>query len=116
MITVVIGSQWGDEGKGKMVDYLSQRADYSVRFHGGAGAGHTIVNKYGTIKFHLIPCGIFHKRVKCVIANGVVVDPKGLIEEIESLKKLGLYLKNRILVSPRSQVVFDYHKILDWNI
>lgn len=113
MVTVVVGSQWGDEGKGKIVDYLSQKADYVVRFHGGAGAGHTIVNERGTFKLHQIPCGIFHKNTICVIANGVVVDPKGLLEEIKELKKSGLNIKGRLLISPRAQVVFDYHKILD---
>lgn len=113
MVTVVVGSQWGDEGKGKLVDYLSLKSDYAVRFHGGAGAGHTIVNKYGTFKLHQIPCGIFHKNTICVIANGVVVDPKGLIEEIDGLKKSGLNIKGRLLISPRAQVVFDYHKVLD---
>lgn len=113
MVTVVVGSQWGDEGKGKMVDYLSCGTDYVVRFHGGAGAGHTIVNEQGTFKLHQIPCGIFHKNTICVIANGVVVDPKGLLEEIKQLKKAGLNMKGRLLISPRAQVVFDYHKILD---
>ena len=113
MVTVVVGSQWGDEGKGKIVDYLSTKADYVVRFHGGAGAGHTIVNKHGTFKLHQIPCGIFHKNTVCVIANGVVVDPKGLLEEIKELTKAGLNIKGRLLISPRAQVVFDYHKVLD---
>src|SRR3990172_5593731 len=113
MVTVVVGSQWGDEGKGKIIDFLSQKADYVVRFHGGAGAGHTIVNDFGTFKLHQIPCGIFHKNTKCVIANGVVIDPKGLIEEIASLKKAGVNVDKRLLISPRAQVVFDYHKILD---
>jgi len=113
MVTVVVGAQWGDEGKGKIVDYLSSDADYVVRFHGGAGAGHTIVNEHGTFKLHQIPCGIFHKNVVCVIANGVVVDPKGLLGEIKELKNTGLNIKGRLLLSPRSQVVFDYHKTLD---
>jgi adenylosuccinate synthase len=113
MVTVVVGSQWGDEGKGKIVDYLSQKADYVVRFHGGAGAGHTLVNQYGTFKLHQIPSGIFHKNTICVIANGVVVDPKELIEEIKGLEKVGINVKKRLLISPRAQVVFDYHKTLD---
>jgi len=113
MITVVTGAQWGDEGKGKIVDYLSRKADYVVRFHGGAGAGHTIVNERGTFRLHQIPCGIFHKNTTCVIANGVVIDPQGLLEEIKELKRAKLDIKGRILLSPRCQVVFNYHKILD---
>ncbi len=113
MITAVVGIQWGDEGKGKIVDYLSQKADYVVRYHGGAGAGHTVVNKYGTVKLHQIPCGIFHPKTICVIANGVVVDPPGLLEEIAGLEKLGVKVKGRLLVSPRAHVVHHYHKVLD---
>ena len=113
MVTVVVGTQWGDEGKGKIVDYLSKDADYVVRFHGGAGAGHTVVNNYGTVKLHQIPCGIFEKNTKCIIANGVVVDPKELIEEIKSLEKLGVKVKGRLFISPRAHIVHHYHKILD---
>lgn len=113
MVTVVVGSQWGDEGKGKIVDYLSKNADYVVRFHGGAGAGHTVVNEYGTVKLHQIPCGIFENNAKCVIANGVMVDPKELLIEIKSLEKLGVKVKGRLFISPRAHIVHHYHKILD---
>ncbi len=113
MVTAVIGSQWGDEGKGKIVDFLSEDADYVVRFHGGAGAGHTVVNEYGTTKLHLIPCGIFNKNTKCVIANGVMVDPISLFEEITALEKVGVKVKDRLFISPRAHVVHQYHKILD---
>ncbi len=113
MVTAVIGAQWGDEGKGKIVDYLSANADYVVRFHGGAGAGHTIVNDKGIIKLHQIPCGIFHKNAKVVVANGVVIDPKGLLEEIAQLEKLGIKMKGRLFISPRAHVVHHYHKVLD---
>lgn len=113
MVTVVVGAQWGDEGKGKIVDYLSKSADFVVRFHGGAGAGHTVVNKYGVVKLHQIPCGIFEKKVKCVIANGVMVDPKELLAEIKSIEKLGVKVKGRLFISPRAHVVHHYHKILD---
>lgn len=113
MITAVVGIQWGDEGKGKVVDYFSEKADFVVRFHGGAGAGHTVVNKYGTVKLHQIPCGIFHLKTTCVIANGVMVDPAGLLEEIAGLEKLGIKVKGRLLISPRAHVVHHYHKILD---
>ena len=111
-ITAVIGAQWGDEGKGKIVDYLSRKADYVVRFHGGAGAGHTIVNRLGTTKLHLIPSGIFHEKAICVIAGGVVVNPPRLLEEIAGLKKLGVKIRGRLLISPRCQVVMPYHEIL----
>lgn len=113
MITAVVGIQWGDEGKGKIVDYLSQKVDYVVRFHGGAGAGHTVSNPKGTIKFHLLPSSMFNEKVWGVIANGVVIDPKSLLEEIASVEKLGIRVWNRLLISSRAQVVFPYHKIFD---
>jgi adenylosuccinate synthase len=80
-VSVVLGLQWGDEGKGKIVDFLALQADCVVRFSGGANAGHTLIYKNKIIRNHLIPSGIFHKKVKCVIANGVVVDPEILIED-----------------------------------
>jgi adenylosuccinate synthase len=80
--TIVIGAQWGDEGKGKVIDLLSQKADYVVRYQGGNNAGHTVCVKDETFILHLIPCGILHKGTICVIANGVVVDPDVLIQEI----------------------------------
>jgi len=113
VVTVVIGTQFGDEGKGKIIDYLARDADFVVRFHGGAGAGHTVVNNFGTFKMHLIPCGIFNKNVKCVIANGVMVDPEILLQEIDSLKRAGIRTKGRLFVSSRAHVVLPYHKILD---
>lgn len=113
MVTAVIGCQFGDEGKGKIIDYLAKDADYVVRFHGGAGAGHTVVNNFGTFKMHLIPCGIFHKKVVCVIANGVMLDPEILLEEIGSLTKAGIKVKNRLFISSRAHIVLPYHKILD---
>lgn len=113
MVTAVIGTQFGDEGKGKIIDFLSEKADFVVRFHGGAGAGHTVVNDMGTFKMHLIPCGIFNKRAACIIANGVMVDPELLLEEISMLEKAGVKLKNRLFISGRAHLVFPYHKILD---
>lgn len=113
MVTVVIGCQFGDEGKGKIIDFLAKDADYVVRFHGGAGAGHTVVNNFGTFKMHLVPCGIFNKNSKCVIANGVMVDPEILLTELDSLRKAHVTLKGRIFISHRAHIVFPYHKILD---
>ena len=78
-VTVIIGAQYGDEGKGKIVDMLSADADYVVRYNGGNNAGHTIVNEYGTLALHLIPSGIFYPQCKCIIGNGVVVDPESLL-------------------------------------
>ena len=113
MITVVVGTQFGDEGKGKIIDFLAEKANFVVRFHGGAGAGHTVVNKHGTFKMHLIPCGIFNQKTTCIISNGVMVDPLVLIEEIKILQKAGIKLVNRFFISSRAHVVFPYHKILD---
>lgn len=113
MVTLVIGSQWGDEGKGKIIDYLSQKSDYVVRFHGGNNAGHTVINEYGKFGMHLIPCGVFQKNTKVVIANGVIIDHEVLISEIDILKKAGIKIKNRLLISPRCHLIMPYHRILD---
>lgn len=111
---VIVGTQWGDEGKGKMVDLLSEHADVIVRFQGGNNAGHTLVVKGKQIILHLIPSGILHPDKLCVIGNGVVVDPGVLIEEIEELKGKG-YFKNEdsLKVSEEANVIMPYHKSLD---
>lgn len=111
--TIVIGSQWGDEGKGKVIDFLSQNADYVVRFHGGNNAGHTVVNSHGKFAMHLIPSGIFNSATKALITNGVVLDLEVLISEIETLEKSGISIKNRLFISPRCHLIMPYHKILD---
>lgn len=111
--TLVVGSQWGDEGKGKLVDYLSAKSDYVVRFHGGNNAGHTVINNYGKFPMHLIPCGIFNKKIKAIIANGVILDLEVLITEIESLEKAGIKIKDRLYISPRCHLIMPYHKLLD---
>jgi len=113
MVTAIIGSQWGDEGKGKIVDYLSQTADYVIRFNGGNNAGHTVINEYGKFGMHLIPAGIFNKSTKTIISNGVIIDPEVLSNEIEMLKKAGIKLKGRVFISPRCHLIMPYHKILD---
>lgn len=112
-VIVIIGSQWGDEGKGKIIDFLSQKADFVIRFHGGPNAGHTVVNKFGTFRVHLIPSGVFNPKTKLVIGNGVVVDPQTLIEEIESLGEVGIKLLGKLFISPRCHLIMPYHKALD---
>jgi adenylosuccinate synthase len=112
-VTAVIGSQWGDEGKGKVVDYLSERVDYVARFNGGNNAGHTVINEFGTFKIHLVPSGIFAQNTVGLIGGGVVIDPTVLLEEIDLLNKAGVGIDGRFWVSPRSHVIMPYHKILD---
>jgi adenylosuccinate synthase len=110
---VVIGLQWGDEGKGKIVDLLSEDADYVVRFHGGNNAGHTVVLGSNKFFFRLIPSGIFHKKTKAVIANGVVIDPEVLCNEIDTLRHEGINLSRKLIISPRCHLILPYHKSLD---
>jgi adenylosuccinate synthase len=112
-VTAVIGSQWGDEGKGKVVDYLSEHVDYVARFNGGNNAGHTVINQFGTFKIHLVPSGIFAQNTVALIGGGVVIDPAVLIEEIEMLNKAGVGVDGRLWVSPRSHLIMPYHRILD---
>ena len=112
-VTAVIGSQWGDEGKGKVVDYLSEQADYVARFNGGNNAGHTVINRFGTFKIHLVPSGIFAQNTVGLIGGGVVIDPSVLLEEIDMLNKAGVGVEGRLWISPRSHLIMPYHKILD---
>ena len=111
---VIVGAQWGDEGKGKIVDLLTQYADIVVRFQGGNNAGHTIVLKGEKFVFHLIPSGILYENKQCVIGNGVVVDPAVLIEEVNELKKRG-YLKDdsQLMVSEEAHLILPYHRRID---
>lgn len=111
--TIVIGSQWGDEGKGKIIDVLSDSANFVVRFHGGNNAGHTVINKFGTFPLHLMPSGIFAPKAKACITNGTVIDLEVLVDEIEMLLKSGFKLKNRFFISPRCHMIMPYHKLLD---
>jgi adenylosuccinate synthase len=110
--TFIIGSQWGDEGKGKISDFLSNKADYVVRFNGGNNAGHTVINRFGKFPLHLVPSGIFSNATAC-ITNGTVIDLAVLAEEIALLEKAGIRLKGRLLISPRCHIIMPYHKILD---
>lgn len=113
MIDLIIGAQWGDEGKGKIVDLLGEKADYAVRFHGGNNAGHTVVLGDKKFPFHLIPSGILRPKTIGVIANGVIIDPQVLIGEIEFLESQGFSLKNKLLISSRCHLIMPYHKALD---
>ena len=110
---VVVGSQWGDEGKGKITDLLSEEADIIVRYQGGCNAGHTVVKGDKQFIFHLIPSGVLHQGVKCFIGNGVVIDPESLLEEIKELKNKGIEIKGKLFIDFKAHVVFPYHKILD---
>jgi len=112
-VTAVIGSQWGDEGKGKVVDYLAEGADYVARFNGGNNAGHTVINEFGTFKIHLVPSGIFARNTVGLIGGGVVIDPSVLIDEIDLLNNAGVGIEGRLWISPRSHLIMPYHKILD---
>ncbi|MCZ6891234.1 MAG: adenylosuccinate synthase [Chloroflexi bacterium] len=108
----VIGAQWGDEGKGKVVDFLAERAQYVVRFSGGNHAGHTVINELGKFGLHLVPSGIFWPQVTCIIGNGVVVDPDVLLEEIAGLQKRGVDT-SRLYISDRAHLIMPYHVALD---
>jgi adenylosuccinate synthase len=113
MNTILVGAQWGDEGKGKIIDVLTEEADIVVRSQGGNNAGHTV--EIGKDKFvlHLIPSGILRAGKKCVIANGVVIDPVALVAEMEGLEKRGIKLANRLLISETAHLVLPYHRALD---
>ncbi|MDZ7658333.1 adenylosuccinate synthase [Fodinibius sp.] len=112
-IRVVVGAQWGDEGKGKIVDLLSKDADYVVRYQGGANAGHTIKFDDKKIVLHLIPSGIFNGDATCIIGNGVVIDPFALLEEIKEVEAIGGDIKNRLKISSSAHVILPYHQLLD---
>lgn len=113
MVSLVLGTQWGDEGKGKVVDLLSQKADFCVRFHGGSNAGHTVLANGKKYAFHLLPSGILHPKCKAVIANGVVLDLEVLLHEIKKLQDEGIDLKDKLFISPRCHLILPYHKALD---
>ncbi len=110
---VVVGAQWGDEGKGKLVDVLSERADCVVRYQGGANAGHTVVIGEEQFILQQIPSGILHARTSCVIGNGVVLDPETLFMELDGLTGRGVDTSGRLFVSERAHLVLPYHKLLD---
>ena len=112
-VSVVLGAQWGDEGKGKIIDLIAGDYDVIARFSGGNNAGHTVINEFGTFFFHLLPSGMFNENAKNFIGNGVVIDPKVLTEEINALVKSGIDVKNRFLISEKAHLILPYHIDID---
>ena len=110
-ISIIVGAQWGDEGKGKITDFFAGEADFVVRFQGGNNAGHTVIVNDETFKLHLIPSGVLYSKSVSIIGNGVVVDPKVLLEEIAGLQKRGV--NPNLLVSDRAHVIMPYHIDMD---
>ncbi|AWW27163.1 MULTISPECIES: adenylosuccinate synthase [unclassified Acetobacterium] len=111
-ISVLVGAQWGDEGKGKMVDYFAKQSDLIVRFQGGDNAGHTVINDYGIFKLHLIPCGVFNKDCQCLIGTGMVVNPDVLLEEMQQIIEAKLSLAG-LKISAKAHILMPYHQKLD---
>jgi adenylosuccinate synthase len=111
--TILIGAQWGDEGKGKIIDWLAEKANVVVRSQGGNNAGHTVIHSGRKYVLHLIPSGILRRGKVCVIGNGVVVDPIALVEEIQGLRKLGIKVDKNLLLSDCAHLVMPYHRLLD---
>ncbi|TNF64500.1 MAG: adenylosuccinate synthase, partial [Deltaproteobacteria bacterium] len=110
---VVVGAQWGDEGKGKVVDLYAPYADLVVRYAGGANAGHTLVVGGEKLILHLIPSGILHEQTKCVVGQGTVIDPAVFLKEIHALSERGVNTQGRLLASQRAHVVLPHHKLID---
>src|SRR6187401_3880668 len=111
--TILVGAQWGDEGKGKIIDVLTEQADIVVRTQGGNNAGHTVFIGDKKYVLHLIPSGILRKGKVCVIGNGVVIDPVSLVEEIDHLRQAGVKVGSNLLISETAHLVFPYHRHLD---
>src|SRR5271155_4051966 len=112
--TILVGAQWGDEGKGKIIDVLTESADIVVRTQGGNNAGHTVFIGPKKYVLHLIPSGILRPGKVCVIGNGVVIDPVSLVGELETLKRQGVHIrKGQLLISDAAHIVFPYHRLLD---
>ena len=111
-VSAVVGAQWGDEGKGRIIDYLAQNADVVIRFQGGDNAGHTVINEFGKHALHLIPSGIFNPATCNIIGSGCVVNPQALLDEIASLEVVGVDVSN-LWISSRAQIVMPYHRRLD---
>ena len=111
-IVVIVGGQWGDEGKGKVVDFLAEKADMVARFSGGDNAGHTVINPYGEFRLHLVPAGIFRAHTTCIVGNGVVVNPPVLLEEINNLQEHGVDTSH-LFISDRAHLIMPYHILLD---
>jgi len=111
-VIAIVGAQWGDEGKGRVVDYLAQTADMVIRFQGGDNAGHTVVNDFGTFKLHLVPSGIFNPQTVNIIGTGAVVNPQSLLDEMAGVAQAGVSTEN-LFISNRAQMVMPYHQMLD---
>jgi adenylosuccinate synthase len=111
-VTAVVGAQFGDEGKGRIVDYLAQRADMVIRFQGGDNAGHTVVNEHGKFALHMLPSGVFNPVTKCIIGTGTVVNPDNLLDEIAHVEAADVRLDN-LFISERAHIVMPYHPLLD---
>ena len=111
-VVAVIGAQWGDEGKGKIVDLLAEKADAVVRFSGGDNAGHTVINPKGEFKLHIVPSGIFYPRAACIIGNGVVINPGVLLQELDELKARDVNVDN-LHISDRAHLIMPWHILLD---
>jgi adenylosuccinate synthase len=112
LVIILVGGQWGDEGKGKVIDYLAEKADMVIRSQGGNNAGHTVITEHGEFKFQLIPSGILYPHVVCIIGNGVVVDPVVVLREISQLKERGIEPKS-LVISDRAHMVMRYHPLFD---
>ena len=110
---IVVGTQWGDEGKAKVIDYLTRQSDIIIRYHGGANAGHTVIVDNEKFVFHLVPSGIMYPNKECVVGNGVVLDIEQFLSETEELKRKGVSVDGRLFVSDLAHLVMPYHKILD---
>ena len=111
-VTAIVGAQWGDEGKGRIIDYLAQKVDVVIRFQGGDNAGHTVINQYGKHALHLIPSGIFNPATQNIIGTGCVVNPQSLLAEMEALTAVGINLDN-LWISSRATMLMPYHRTLD---
>src|SRR6266542_6921539 len=111
--TILVGAQWGDEGKGKIIDVLTAKADIVVRSQGGNNAGHTVIHRDAKYILHLIPSGILRGGKICVIGNGVVIDPIALVAEIDGLRKLGITIGKNLLISDCAHLVLPYHRLID---
>jgi adenylosuccinate synthase len=111
-VVAIVGGQWGDEGKGKIIDLLAKKANIVARFSGGDNAGHTVINPYGEFRLHLVPSGIFNPQATCIIGNGVAINPAVLLKEIEDLRNHGIDT-NRLFISDRAHLIMPYHILLD---
>lgn len=112
-VTVIIGSQWGDEGKGKAIDFFARDADFVARYNGGNNAGHTVINELGKFKIHLVPSGIFYPHTTCLMGNGMVIDPQVLLDEMQEIRDAGVDFEKRLHIAQRAHLIMPYHKLLD---